>query len=206
MTGGLPSSSYPSVPVMTEMISSPGCRCRPNAAPGAKSTRTWTASRPGALRSCRCRSVRLIPGCWASANGRGKMLPTISPAAAIVRIVLTWVSSRSRSAQLCERRAQLGREQLRLLPGGEVAAFVDLVEIDEVAVGTLGPTLRRAVDLAWKHRHCDRDRYVRGLLTRGVQDRRGVLPVEPRGRNCAVRQPVERDVVQDRIACQASFG
>ena len=31
------------------MISSPGCLCRGAAAPGANSTRTWIASRPGVL-------------------------------------------------------------------------------------------------------------------------------------------------------------
>jgi hypothetical protein len=31
-----------------------------------------------------------------------------------------------------ERRPELGREQLRLFPGGEVAAPVDLVEVDEI--------------------------------------------------------------------------
>ena len=50
------------------MISSPGCVCLGNATPGAKSTRTWMTSRPGALRSCRWRSVRLIPGCCARAS------------------------------------------------------------------------------------------------------------------------------------------
>src|SRR5262249_25349662 len=46
---------------------------------------------------------------------------------------------RRSSAQGFERRAQLGREQLRLLPRREVTAAVDFVEINEVAIGTLGP-------------------------------------------------------------------
>jgi hypothetical protein len=37
------------------------------------------------------------------------------------------------SAQRLERGAHLGGEQVRLLPGGEVAAFAELVAVDEVA-------------------------------------------------------------------------
>src|SRR5205823_12808604 len=46
------------------------------------------------------------------------------------------------SAQRPERRPDLGREQLGLLPGGEVAALVDLVEVGEVGVDLLGPAAR----------------------------------------------------------------
>src|SRR5690349_22668967 len=180
------------------MISSPGCRCLPNAAPGPMSTRAWMVSRPGMPRSCRWRSVRLIPGCCAGAGA--KPLPMISAAAAIIGIIFTSASSCLRSTHRLERRAQLGREELRLLPRGEVTAVVDFVEVDEVAVRARGPALRRAVDLARKYRYGDRDRDVRRLLRRGVQHRGGVLPVEPRGRDRAVRQPVERDVVEDRVA------
>src|SRR6476469_8257674 len=88
VTGGLPSTSYSSEPSRTLMISSPGCLCLGNAAPGAKSTRTWTTSRPGTLRSCRWRSVRLIPGCCACARSSTKPLPTISSAAAMIRVVV----------------------------------------------------------------------------------------------------------------------
>src|SRR5437016_14293691 len=38
-----------------------------------------------------------------------------------------------------ERRAQLSREELRLLPRGEVAALGGLVEIDQVLIGTTDP-------------------------------------------------------------------
>ena len=40
-------------------------------------------------------------------------------------------------AKALERRSDLGGEELRLLPGGEVTALVDLVEIDEVGVDRL---------------------------------------------------------------------
>jgi hypothetical protein len=41
-----------------------------------------------------------------------------------------------------ERRPDLGREQLGLFPGGEVAAPIDLVEVGEVAVRLLDPAAR----------------------------------------------------------------
>src|SRR4030095_10181929 len=44
------------------MISSPGWVCLTNGASGPMSTRAWTTSRPGMLRSCCWRSVRLMPG------------------------------------------------------------------------------------------------------------------------------------------------
>jgi hypothetical protein len=50
-------------------------------------------------------------------------------------------------AQLAERCPDLGREQLGLFPDGEVAALVDLVEVDEVGVDLLGPAARRLDDL-----------------------------------------------------------
>ena len=40
-----------------------------------------------------------------------------------------------RFAKRSESCAKLRREKLRLLPGGEVPALVDLVEVDEVGVG-----------------------------------------------------------------------
>ncbi len=45
-------------------------------------------------------------------------------------------------AQRLERRPDLGREQLGLFPGGEVAAPVDLVEVDEGGVRLLDPAAR----------------------------------------------------------------
>ena len=49
------------------------------------------------------------------------------------------------SPQRAEARAELGGEQLRLLPGGEVATSVDFVEVDEVRVGLLGPAARNCI-------------------------------------------------------------
>src|SRR5512132_3260773 len=47
-----------------------------------------------------------------------------------------------RLAQRPERRSDFVGEQLGLFPGGEVAALVDLGEIDEVGVAVLDPAAR----------------------------------------------------------------
>src|SRR5258705_8836797 len=72
------------------MISSPGCLCLPNATPGSRSTRTWTTSCPGMLRSCRWRSVHLSPGCCARATCSTKPLPTMSTTSVMIRAVFIW--------------------------------------------------------------------------------------------------------------------
>src|ERR1051325_2072322 len=61
------------------------------------------------------------------------------------------------AAQGPERRPELGREELRLLPRREVPAFVDLVVVDELGIRLLGPAPRRLILLAWKDRHGYRD-------------------------------------------------
>src|SRR6478736_6550620 len=50
-------------------------------------------------------------------------------------------------AQGLERLPDLLGEQLRLFPGGEVAAPGGLVEVNEVGVDLLGPAARSLVDL-----------------------------------------------------------
>src|SRR5436190_9823686 len=79
-----------------------------------------------------------------------------------------------------EPRAQFGGVQLRLLPGGEVPASVDLVEVDEVGVRLLRPAPRGLVDLVREDAHGDRDGDVLdrdvGALVPGQP-----LPVQARG-------------------------
>src|SRR4051794_31650821 len=79
------------------------------------------------------------------------------------------------SAQRSEGRAELFREELRLLPGGEVAAPVDFVEVDELGIRPLGPAPRRLVLLTGEDRHGHRNRHA--LL---VEEAALVFPVEPR--------------------------
>jgi hypothetical protein len=91
------------------------------------------------------------------------------------------------------------------LPGGEVPAAVDLVVVDEVGEGLLGPAARRLVDLVGEDAHGNRDGdvldgEVAALVL--VQP----LPVQPPGGDARVRQPEQRDVVEDVVAGQAFLG
>ena len=55
---------------------------------------------------------------------------------------LAWVIDRQIPlAQGSERRAELAREEFWLLPRREVAALVHRMEVDQVAIGALGPML-----------------------------------------------------------------
>ena len=55
-----------------------------------------------------------------------------------------------RRAQRSERNAHLVAEDFRLFPGGEVAAFVELVVMNEFGERPLGPAARRLIDLSGK--------------------------------------------------------
>jgi hypothetical protein len=50
-------------------------------------------------------------------------------------------------AERSERRSALGAEELRLFPRREVTALVDLVEVDQVAIGAPRPCLRGSIDV-----------------------------------------------------------
>jgi hypothetical protein len=58
------------------------------ATPGAIETIVWMASRPGVLRSCRWRSLRVTPGCCAYAT-LVRAPAASSAAAAMIRVVIT---------------------------------------------------------------------------------------------------------------------
>ena len=77
-----------------------------------------------------------------------------------------------------EPHAQLGGVQLRLLPGGEVPAAVDLVVVDEVGVRLLRPAPRRLEELVGEDAHGHRDGDVPDVGEAAVPQ---VLPVRLRG-------------------------
>ena len=52
-----------------------------------------------------------------------------------------------RSTQRLERGAHLVNEKVRLLPGGKVPAFVEPVEMDQLGIRFLCPTLRGDIDV-----------------------------------------------------------
>src|SRR5215212_2036907 len=77
---------------------------------------------------------------------------------------------------LAKRReavANLFREQLRLFPGREVAALVELVVVDEVGICLLGPTPRHLIEIVRKDAHG----YGHGDALR-VEEAKRVLSVE----------------------------
>src|SRR3712207_870079 len=111
------------------------------------------------------------------------------------------LSQHGQLAKRPERGSDFLREQPRLLPGGEVAALVDLVEVDQAGVGLLGPAARGLVLLAGKDTHGDRNGDALG-----VEEAALVFPIETRRRDPRVRQPIESDVVEDLVARQFARG
>ncbi len=82
-----------------------------------------------------------------------------------------------------------------------MAAPVDLVEVDELGVGPLGPAARGPVDLLMEDGDGGRDGHVLD-----AEEVERVLPVQPGRGNPGVRQPVECDVVQDFVPGQVADG
>src|SRR3954451_8542438 len=114
---------------------------------------------------------------------------------------------RSDLAEWPERRANLAGKELGLLPGGEVAALVDLVEVDDVRVARLDPAARRAPDLAGERREAERDRRWRQRLgARGGGVGPVGLPVGAGRGGAGAGQPVQRDVVENVVAGEIPRG
>src|ERR1700729_3254085 len=100
-------------------------------------------------------------------------------------------SSATSFAQRLERRANVFAEELRLFPGGKVAADVVLLVIDEFGIGFLRPAPRCRIDLARVPAHADRARAALDVEVAAL-----IIRIESRRRNGRVRQPVERDVIE----------
>src|SRR3954447_13808561 len=81
---------------------------------------------------------------------------TVGAVASDMRVPFRWEPAGA-SAERAERGADLLREELGLLPGGEVAAARDFVEVVEGGIGLLGPAARGSPDLARERREADRD-------------------------------------------------
>jgi hypothetical protein len=82
-----------------------------------------------------------------------------------------------------------------------VAALFGLVEVDEVGIDLLGPLVRGLEDLTGEDGEADGELYFGGLFPgRNLgSDAPSLLPVQPGRRGCAVRQPVQGDVVEDPV-------
>jgi hypothetical protein len=111
-------------------------------------------------------------------------------------------------AQRAECSPHLGGEEHRLLPGGEVAAPVDLVEVGEAGLDNLDPGARGSPDFAGESREADRNRDRRRSLASRMGSGHGPsgLPVPPGGRGAGARQPIQRDVVQDVVPGEMPTG
>src|SRR5918995_5619427 len=191
------------------MISSPGWVCLKAGASGLMSTRFWTTSRPRMLRSCCWRSVRLIPDAccsvllmspsvvsWLPFTGRERRARSVH--AAHVR----------RLTQRGECGSHLLSEELGLFPCREVAALVDLVEVADVGVDRIDPAARGPPDLAGERGEPDLNRDLRRSLPGrlGCRQSSSILPVRPGRRGASARQPVQRDVVDDRLPGEMARG
>src|SRR5262249_3617833 len=75
-----------------------------------------------------------------------------------------------------------------------MTALVRLVVVNELGVGSLGPTPRSLILLAGKAAHSCRD-----LHASDVEKTALVFPVETGRRNACVRQPIQRDVVENLV-------
>src|SRR5262245_52762142 len=70
-----------------------------------------------------------------------------------------------------------------------------LLIVHKFWIGLLCPVLRYRADLVRKGAHCDRDRNALGSEKAEL-----VLPIKPRRRNARIRQPIERDVVENVVS------
>src|SRR3954469_21616321 len=81
---------------------------------------------------------------------------TVGDVASDMRVPFQMGAGEDASADRREGGADLLREELGLLPGGEVAAARDFVEVVEAGIGLLGPAARGSPDLARERREADR--------------------------------------------------
>src|SRR5215212_10161492 len=102
-------------------------------------------------------------------------------------------------AQGPETRAQFFREDLRLLPGGEMTTLCDAVEGNEIGIRLLGPAPRCRIEFVREDAHGNRDGDTFDVEIPIAE----ILPVETGARNRRVRQPGVRDVVEDIVARKA---
>src|SRR5689334_3238898 len=99
-------------------------------------------------------------------------------------------------AQRSKAGANLFAEEFRLFPCGEVTALREPVVMDQFGICALRPAPRRGIEFVREdaHRHRDRDALD---VEKTVSPK---LPIETTARDRRVRQPGDRDVVEDIIS------
>src|SRR5882724_6712834 len=83
-----------------------------------------------------------------------------------------------------EASANLIGQEPRLLPGGEVAALVELVIVDQLGIGALCPGPGRLVEFVREDAHGSWD-----FDALGSEKGELILPIEASRRNPCIRQP-----------------
>src|SRR4051794_31420601 len=101
-----------------------------------------------------------------------------------------------------ERLAHLLAEDLRLFPGREVAAFFEAVVVNQFGIRLLCPAPGGCVDLVGEGADGNRDLDAHGVEEAARRMVR-VVPIELRRGDRGVRQPIERDVVEDVVSRQS---
>src|SRR5262249_25123767 len=105
-------------------------------------------------------------------------------------------SSSDRVTQRSKRGAKLLREKLWLFPGGEVAAAIGRIVVDETGIGAFGPTPRRLNNFTGK---CG-DGGWNVNISSGREQVAAAFPIETCRRDASARQPIERDIIEHVIA------
>src|SRR5262245_8678545 len=104
----------------------------------------------------------------------------------------------SSCAQRPECNAKLFGKQPRLLPRREVTAFVEPVVMDQFWIRALRPAPRGRIKLVREDAYGNRDGDAFDIEI-AVSPK---FPIEPGARERRVRQPCDRDVVEDVVARQ----
>src|SRR5215204_45721 len=88
-----------------------------------------------------------------------------------------------------------------------MAALVDFPEVGQVAICAPCPCFRGSIDVVGKYRDRHGERDLGGFL-RGRQKNAlaASFPVQPRRGGGGVRQPVQRDVVQELVLREQALG
>src|ERR1700722_19726882 len=105
----------------------------------------------------------------------------------------------TQSAERPEAGSDLRRKALRLLPGSEVSALGELIVVDQFRIRPLCPAPRGWIKFVREDAHGDRDGDALGVEIPFAK----IFPVETGAGKRRVRQPGDRDVVEDVVAREA---
>src|ERR1700721_4896364 len=105
----------------------------------------------------------------------------------------------TQSAKRSKPRSDLRRKALRLLPGSEVSALGELIVVNQFRIRPLCPAPRGWIKVVRKDAHCDRNGDALGVEIPFAK----IFPVKTGAGKRRIRQPRDRDVVEDVVAREA---